>query len=738
MLPRLSGILPAWTRISTRNASNPGAKGLGPTFANLYETDEQSGEYLPLTANDPARLSMALVAFNTSLHIAAGLPATRYQVDSVTMTMKMQNGSSSNLPYDNTPDSRLEVLGLDSGDPGRPAELYGVGFRGDYTGFAFSGGPSGPHLFTESTHPASGPNGDYIAYPIVGDDAEFGQYRDVSNSVTGGDSATHGTTAPFDPLPWSIGTTNVSLGDTIPNESTFTFTLDLTQPGVRQYVQQSLASGGLGFLVSTLHITGEMGAGGGYPQWYFKEAAGSIFFPNAAAPTLSIDYQIVDSQLPGDFDGNGIVDAADYNDWKSTFGTTVNPVGSGADGNASGIVDVADYTIWRDNLSASGTAAVGVHAVPEPRSLTTLGWIFAMLGAGGMRKQRFGRTPHLVVRDLRLAGLKALRVKGQGLRVKAGFTLVELLVVIAIIGILVALLLPAIQAAREAARRTECQNNLKQIGLATHNFAETNGHLPPPKVLKPGTVLTSGAATETFGSTFVLLLPFLEESALYANYDIEKSVLESPNLELTGRPIGTYLCPSMQLPRTVPYSPCGEQLGPGSYMISASSSIVDPGSELDGAFTKPPTKKLSGGKQLAMPYTLSYNHILDGTSKTLLVGENNYNLDGYIWDSCSDMNGSPRYGDQTWAHGYWFYAWGHINWFFHETSGRSFYNRSEILEDEKVIASKIVRVFRSDHPGGAQFVLLDGSVQFVPEDIDYTVLRALVTRAGEEVNYAFK
>jgi prepilin-type processing-associated H-X9-DG protein len=315
---------------------------------------------------------------------------------------------------------------------------------------------------------------------------------------------------------------------------------------------------------------------------------------------------------------------------------------------------------------------------------------------------------------------------------------VELLVVIAIIGILVALLLPAIQAAREAARRTECQNNLKQIGLATHNFAQTNGHLPPPKVLKVGKVLDSGAATETYGSTFVLLLPFLEESALYANYNIEKSVLESPNLELTSRSIGTYLCPSMKLPRTVPFAPCGEQLGPGSYMISATSSMINPGDELDGAFTKPPVQRIAGGKQVVAPYTLNYNHILDGTSKTLLVGEKNYGLDGYNWDACSSMNGSPRYGDQTWAHGYWFFAWGHINWFYHESSGRSFYNRSAIHSDEQVIGSKIVRVFRSDHPGGAQFVFLDGSVQFVPEDIDYTVLRALVTRAGEEINYAFK
>jgi prepilin-type processing-associated H-X9-DG protein len=101
------------------------------------------------------------------------------------------------------------------------------------------------------------------------------------------------------------------------------------------------------------------------------------------------------------------------------------------------------------------------------------------------------------------------------------------------------------------------------------------------------------------------------------------------------------------------------------------------------------------------------------------------------------LNGSARWGDQTWAHGYWFYAWGHINWKIYALGKRSFYNRSQVAADEMSILQKLLRVFRSDHPGGAQFVYVDGSVKFVPEEIEYPVLRALVTRAGDEVNHSF-
>ena len=181
------------------NAVSPGSRALAPTFANAFETDEQTGEFLPHTAADPARLGMALVAFDTSSQIEAGPPAARYQVASVTMTMTMESGTFATLAYDPTPDTRAEVLGLEAGDPGRPIELYGVGFRGDYVGYEFTSAVPGPPLFDEQTHPTTGDDGAYVAYPLVGDATQPGVYHDVSNSVTGGESETDGTTDPFDP-----------------------------------------------------------------------------------------------------------------------------------------------------------------------------------------------------------------------------------------------------------------------------------------------------------------------------------------------------------------------------------------------------------------------------------------------------------------------------------------------------------------------------------------------------------
>ena len=291
-------------------------------------------------------------------------------------------------------------------------------------------------------------------------------------------------------------------------------------------------------------------------------------------------------------------------------------------------------------------------------------------------------------------------------RSRSAFTLVELLVVIAIIGILIALLLPAIQAAREAARRMSCQNNLRQIGLSAINYLDTKKHLPPPK---EGNTTTSEEA-----STLVVLLPFLEEANRFAGYDHSKTVSDPVNREITSKIVDVYMCPSMRLPRAVPELPCGEVLGPGSYMISSRSEYKK-WTQLDGAFTNPSNDG---------HYSLSLKHITDGTSKTLFVGENSYGMQAYKWSNCPGSDGQIRWGDQTWANGYWFYGWGHM-------AGEKphLYNNSSVYTHPES-----ARVFHSDHPGGVQFVMLDGSVQFLRDDCSAEIRSALVTRAGGETD----
>src|SRR3990172_5137141 len=115
--------------LSYYRAISPGSRALGHTWANAFELDGGTSEFLPHTADDPARLGMSLVAFDTSAQIESGLPPSRYQVDSVTVTLTMESGTLATLYYDNTADSRDEILGIVSGDVGRPMEMYGVGFR---------------------------------------------------------------------------------------------------------------------------------------------------------------------------------------------------------------------------------------------------------------------------------------------------------------------------------------------------------------------------------------------------------------------------------------------------------------------------------------------------------------------------------------------------------------------------------------------------------------------------------
>ncbi len=289
-------------------------------------------------------------------------------------------------------------------------------------------------------------------------------------------------------------------------------------------------------------------------------------------------------------------------------------------------------------------------------------------------------------------------------RPRHGFTLVELLVAIAIIGLLVGMLLPAVQAAREAARRSSCSNNLRQVGLATLNYHDVMGHLPPPKL--------GDSPTSTQGSTWVLLLPYLEEGNRYETYDLAKDIDDPHNAPITTGTIETYLCPTMRLPSEAP-SDGGTPLGPGSYLISTRTEYKP--FTNNGAFSR----VRSDGS-----YRLRLKHILDGTSKTFLAGEINYAFEDQELPSSIENGATPgKRSSYAWAEGYWLLAWGHM-----AASIPAVFNNSQQYANPDSSRS-----YRSDHTGGVNFVLLDGSVHFVTDESAPEVRRAMVTRDGGEV-----
>jgi prepilin-type N-terminal cleavage/methylation domain-containing protein len=671
------------------NAEEPGRE-LGPTFIGDIKLDEQQ-QFLPHTKFGPSRLGMTVVAFNTSTQVTAGLAPAQYVVNSVTVSMTYRNGTNGFLKYDNDAALNEEIRqDLINGTAGtvRPFELYGVGFRDDVTEFDFAG-TSSPPQFSAATHPY-GSDG-YRVYPVVGDANQPGAYRDVSNSITGGFSATEpsGVTPSFDATPWAIGTApGLTPGvSNIPANTTFTFQIDLNAPGVRDYVQQSLADGGLGFMASSKHFANQPGGGAArpYPQWYMSETIGPDAFYDGTPPKLTIDYSIGPAGEPGDFDGDQLVDGDDFLAWQRRLNAGVNPLNAG------------DLAVWRGSFGAPASPAAS--GVPEPASA---GMAYAGVGI-------------LVAMSRRRTLIRARRQSAS----RSGFTLVELLVVIAIIGVLVALLLPAIQAGRECARRMTCQNNLKQIGLATQNYAAAQGHLPPPTL--------GNTQFARLGSTFVVLLPYLEEASRFAQYDMTSDAVSPKNLPFTSKPLSAYLCPSMIMMREAPINDCGEVLGPASYLISTRTKYEmsalavmpeDPNAEpeppqLDGAFIIPPD---DGNYYLAM------KHITDGTSNTLLIGETNYSNQGWMWSGCPGLNGTQKWGEHTWAEGYWILSWGHM-----ATDQPQAFNNSAKYYN---LVSR--RAFRSDHTSGVQFVMLDGSVQSLATHSDPIIRDALVTRAGEE------
>lgn len=304
---------------------------------------------------------------------------------------------------------------------------------------------------------------------------------------------------------------------------------------------------------------------------------------------------------------------------------------------------------------------------------------------------------------------------------RRGFTLVELLVVIAIIGVLIALLLPAVQQAREAARRMQCSNNLKQFGIALHNYHDTFGNFPPGYLLQD--LSGSGLAYNGTGSSWgwgAQILPFIEQNSLADSLSVgSQSLTNALNnttlVALMKQPIQAFICPSDTAPNpntghVLLKSSGSESVATSNYIGNNTSHKWHSGGRLTGyapgeggGWTGPdaihaPTGIFWRNSKIGM------RNITDGTSNTIAIGERSWRLNNPA------AAGTPFVCDAGIAIG---------------TA-----HNNEQLTIRHVLGGGAVPInfanneckygFSSRHPGGAMFVLCDGSVRFISETINHT------------------
>jgi prepilin-type N-terminal cleavage/methylation domain-containing protein len=291
------------------------------------------------------------------------------------------------------------------------------------------------------------------------------------------------------------------------------------------------------------------------------------------------------------------------------------------------------------------------------------------------------------------------KAKSQGPK-SAAFTLVELLVVITIIGILIALLLPAVQAAREAARRMQCSNNLKQIGLALHNYHSVK------KCFPHGTF--GEHATWGFFSWSTFILPYMEQQGVYDRFDFNTTggYYAAGNNRKAGQTlIAAYMCPSDPMGTEMIWVSGGTpapQCAPTNYVGVSDTDDMSVGGYWPKVF--PLSNGIFGADRCC-----TITDIKDGTSNTLMVGE----VTGA---------GKGTYLGQFWS------AWNiqdmkdGIDGFSTLIGGK--YPPGAFGPEDSG--------FASFHPGGCNFAIADGSTQFLSQNTALSLLKALTTRAGGE------
>lgn len=317
------------------------------------------------------------------------------------------------------------------------------------------------------------------------------------------------------------------------------------------------------------------------------------------------------------------------------------------------------------------------------------------------------------------------------MRRRRAFTLIELLVVIAIIAILVGLLLSAVQQAREAARRLSCANNLKQIGLALHNYQSTHRRFPPGR----------GATLPGVFSAQAYLLPYIEQnnlqhridfSAAPTTFSIPGTVFDgSRNYAAASATVTLFLCPSDAGTGRVP----GSEFGATNYVANAGSGTVAFGSlrAADGVFY--------------LGSAIDFADILDGASHTTAFSERllgsgepatatpHAASQRYMWELPGRSDTTPAACNAT-ASGAWFSERG-AKWIL-GNYGNTIYNHyyppnASEWDCMNMRQQKALATARSFHSGGVQILVCDGHVRFVGGNVDLQIWRGVATRAGGEV-----
>ena len=301
------------------------------------------------------------------------------------------------------------------------------------------------------------------------------------------------------------------------------------------------------------------------------------------------------------------------------------------------------------------------------------------------------------------------------LQSRRAFTLVELLVVIAIIGILIALLLPAVQAARESARRTQCINNMKQIGIALHNYHDVHKKLPPSDFHDNNLPVPPGAPNPNPVRWCWLprISPYTEQAALFEGLDFTIHSWQGGNYALISKQYPIFLCPTSPYKELVREE---EHFAAPQWVLSQAdyASVAGDYKNATGIGFTPDY----GNQSYANPvlrgmmgrwgWACRYNEVLDGLSNTMNVGE-------CVGAFCITQN----YGAQSW--GTTAHPINHRN----KDLAANLPTQANPRWDESI-------GFRSYHPGGANFLMGDGSVRFFKDSISGLVYRAMASRAGGE------